>query len=150
LCLRRRLPRRGPEGHRLRPTKLACPAIATSGCGAGAAGVEFLQREYYRRMDRVVVSAARPFWPAGLAGLFREISPQELSVCRAGGKRKVVRSGISEPSSQRAANLWSRSYAAKRTITLAMARSTNKLLSGGRIPTSHTRTSRYGRFMTAT
>ena len=41
-----------------------------------------------------MVSTVRPLWPLVL--LFREISPQELSVCRADAKRKVVRSGISE------------------------------------------------------
>src|SRR5262249_39290353 len=39
-------------------------------------------------------------WPAGSSGgpfLFREIGPQAVSVRRADAKRKVVRSGISEP-----------------------------------------------------
>ena len=59
---------------------------------------------------------------------------------------KLFVRALANRSSQRAANLWSRSYAANIAMTAAMARAARKLLSGGRIPASHTRTSRYGRF----
>src|SRR5215472_2024817 len=59
---------------------------------------------------------------------------------------KVLLRPFAKRSSHRAANLGSRSYIANIAMTAAMARLAGKS-SGGWILTSHTRTSRYRRFM---